>query len=111
MTHIIFGENFFDPDFFFGILFFDPNFFSGKKYRVGEGWHESSSWVELRLHTEHQLPGYSGSGLKYVGTLFYGFMGYGFIKINKCMGGYESSSWVELRLHIKNQFLGTLEVV
>ena len=26
--------------------------------------HESSSWVEIRLHAENQLPGYPGSGLK-----------------------------------------------
>ena len=27
-------------------------------------WHKSSSWVEIRLHAKHQLPRYSGSGLK-----------------------------------------------
>ena len=26
--------------------------------------HETSSWFEIRLHTENQLPGYPGSGLK-----------------------------------------------
>ena len=26
-------------------------------------WHESSSWIKLRLHTETQLPRYLGSGL------------------------------------------------
>ena len=27
--------------------------------------HESSSWVKIGLHTENQLPGWSGSGLKF----------------------------------------------
>ena len=27
-------------------------------------WHNSSSWVEVRLHAENQLPRYTGSDFK-----------------------------------------------
>ena len=36
--------------------------------------HESSSWVEIRLHTENKLPGYPESGL-IVGLVGWGRLG------------------------------------
>ena len=33
--------------------------------------HGSSSWAELRLHTENYLHMYSGSALKYIWTLWF----------------------------------------
>ena len=32
--------------------------------------HKSSSWVEIRLHTENQLPRYGGSGVDVLGHSF-----------------------------------------
>ena len=36
-----------------------------KLYRVNFFLYESSSWVKIGLHAENQLPGWSGSGLKF----------------------------------------------
>ena len=36
--------------------------------------HESSSWVELRLHAKSQLPSFFGSCLVWFGMVWYGFV-------------------------------------
>ena len=53
----------------------------------------SSSWVELRLHNENQLPRLSGSGLKVCGGV--GGVGYTPIAFHKREGGvsYGRKNW------------------
>ena len=41
-----------------------PLYKDGASGVVGGGGHESPIWVEIRLHTENQPPGYPGNGLK-----------------------------------------------
>ena len=56
--------------------------------------HESSSWVELRLHTENQLPRCPGYGLILVGVIVWYHCYY-------CYGGNKKTtnlSWVIVEL-------------
>ena len=46
--------------------------------------HESSSWVEIRLHAENPLTGYPGSGLKvWLGRVVGGSQTNNLVTINK----------------------------
>ena len=69
--------------------------------RIEVFFHISSSWVNIRLHTENQLPRLPGKNL----WSFYIWIKLSLSSISKNIDVvfHISSSWVNIRLHIKNQ--------
>jgi hypothetical protein len=60
-------------------------------------FHNSSSWVQIRLHTENQLPGLPGSALKVcVGGGGVGWGGVGWVPLNYVVT--PTSFWVGVGL-------------